>query len=350
MRILSLHLIVIFTLFLIWHKPITAVTTGKDNVSNISDAAQFKRLLDSALVYLEKECGKDGIEKMLILKNGSTVYKGTGSEIVQPVWSCTKSFTSTVLGLLIAEKKCNLDDRVCDYVPEMKDHYPELTFRHFSTMTSGYRAEGDEPQGTYIHGPSRTPFIPSSTPLFAPGTEFRYWDSAMNMFGYCLTRVAGRPLEDIFREQIAEKIGMDPEKWDWKDFGEVNGMVVNGGAGNHSKGMTISATEFAKFGQLFLQEGKWRGRQIIPKRWVKEASSPQIYKIIPNDETPYGFNWWTAQSFPGASSGTYAAKGFNNNKCIVIPEWNMVISRLGLDGNIDDEKWGNFLRILSGAF
>ena len=99
MRILSLHLIVIFILFLIWHKPITAVTMGKDNVSTISDAAQFNLLLDSALVYLEKECGKDGIEKMVILKNGSTVYKGSGSEIVQPVWSCTKSFTSTVLGL-----------------------------------------------------------------------------------------------------------------------------------------------------------------------------------------------------------------------------------------------------------
>jgi CubicO group peptidase (beta-lactamase class C family) len=114
----------------------------------------------------------------------------------------------------------------------MAEHYPDVTLRHFTTMTSGYRAVGDEPRGTYIHGPSRTPFDPSPEPLFEPpGSQYAYWDSAMNMFALVLTRIAGEPLEEVFRRRIAEPIGMDAEKWDWGDAGEDNGIVVNGGSG-----------------------------------------------------------------------------------------------------------------------
>ena len=82
-----------------------------------------------------------------------------------------------------------------DHVPALAAAYPDVTLRHFTTMTSGYRAMKDEPRGSYRHGPSPTPFDPCNTPLFAPGTQYAYWDSAMNEFGLVLTRIAGEPLE-----------------------------------------------------------------------------------------------------------------------------------------------------------
>ena len=79
---------------------------------------------------------------------------------------------------------------------------------------------------------------------------------------------------------------------------------------------------------------------------MEEATSPQIKKIIPGDTTPYGFNWWTSGMFPDAPGGTFAAKGYNNNICLVIPEIDLVVVRLGLDGNIDDKKWNQFIQLL----
>ena len=135
--------------------------------------------------------------------------------------------------MLIEDGKCRLDSRACEFVPALAGSYPEVTLRHFATMTSGYRALGDEPRGGYTHGPSTTPLRPDPRPLFTPpGSRFAYWDSAMNQFANVLTRVAGEPLEELFRRRVAGPIGMDPDRWSWGDLGEIDGLAVNGGAGN----------------------------------------------------------------------------------------------------------------------
>lgn len=319
---------------------------GKNKIQAPSNNVSARELT-VPLAYLKSVCGKDGINKVVILQGNSVLFKGDESETVQNVWSCTKSFTSTVLGLLIEEGKCTLDTRVTDFLPELRESYPDLTFRHLVTMTSGYKAKGDDP--VLGHGQTSTPFLPDPGPLSEPGKEFRYWDSAMNMLAAALSKVAGESIESLFKRKVADPIGMDPERWDWKDFGEIEGITVNGGAGNKNKGIFISASEMARFGSLFLKKGNWDGCQVVPERWVKDATSPQIRNLIPGNDTPYGFNWWTAGKFPDAPDGTFAALGFNNNKCIVIPEWDMVIVRLGLDGAIDDEKWNNFIKMVGEA-
>ncbi len=210
-------------------------------------------------LYFEKQKKHSPFLKRTVEKTAlKKIFKGPEADIAQNVWSCTKTFTSIVLGLLIAEGKCSLDSKVSDFLPELKDHYPELTFRHFATHTSGYKAAGDKTAGG--HGQSSTPFTPSSDPLFAPGSAFKYWDSAMNVFAKALTMVAGEPLEDYFKRKVAEPIGMDDDKWGWKDFGIIDGVIVNGGAGNKGRGIFISASEMAKLGQLYLNKGSWNGR------------------------------------------------------------------------------------------
>jgi CubicO group peptidase (beta-lactamase class C family) len=84
------------------------------------------------------------------------IWKGDNIDHVHGVWSCTKSFTSTVLGLLIEDGKCSLDTRAASVVPALRPHYSDVTLRHFATMTSGYRAVGDETTGSYTR-PERNP-------------------------------------------------------------------------------------------------------------------------------------------------------------------------------------------------
>ena len=161
----------------------------------------------------------------------------------------------------------------------------------------------------------------------------------MNQFANVLTRIAGQSLKELFSERIAGPIGMHSGAWNWGDWGQVDGLLVCGGAGNKSKGIHISARELARFGLLFLNEGNWNGEQLISREWVTQATSVQV------EREGYGYNWWC--NWPGAPEGTYAAAGFNNNKCFVIPGWDMVIVRLGTDGNVPNRRWNKFFERLA---
>jgi CubicO group peptidase (beta-lactamase class C family) len=269
-----------------------------------------------------------------------------------------------VLGLLIDDGKCTLDTRARDFVPELTDKYPDVTLRHFATMTSGYRAVGDEPRGSYRHGPSETPLRPGPEPLFAPGEKYAYWDSAMNMFGLVLTRIAGEPLEQYFKRRIADPIGMNRQVWDWGDYATVDGIVVNGGSGNAGKHLFISAREMARFGHLFLNQGVWRDRHLISRSWVDTATAVEVPASLPwaqpeseiDGRGVYGMNWWRNglkangdREWPGAPDKTFAASGHNNNRLFVIPDWEMVVVRLGLDQvdiKISSRVWGRFLELI----
>ncbi|NQT84996.1 beta-lactamase family protein, partial [bacterium] len=203
--------------------------------------------LNAAVSYLKSHAGRDGVKELVIIRNGYMIWKGSNIDKVHGVWSLTKSFTSTVLGLLIDDGKATLDTPAKDSLPSMATTYPAVTLRHFTTMTSGYYAVGDEPRGSYKHGPSLTPFTPGTTPLFTPpGSKYAYWDSAMNQFANVLAHIAGEPIEDLFKRKIADPIGMNRAKWDWGDFGAVGGIVVNGGSGNSGKHIMISARELAR--------------------------------------------------------------------------------------------------------
>lgn len=98
--------------------------------------------LNEALAYLKEKSFQDGIEEVLIIKNGRIIYEGDSTHLAHNIYSCSKGFTSTVLGLMIDQGKVKLDDYVAKYDTDLKALYPKVTFRHFATMTSGYSAEG----------------------------------------------------------------------------------------------------------------------------------------------------------------------------------------------------------------
>ena len=273
------------------------------------------RKLQAAVEVLDT-VGKDGARELVVIRHGRMIWRGENIDQRHGVWSCTKSFTSTVLGLLVADGKCSLDTKVAEVLPEFEAIYPEVTLRHLTTMTSGYRAVGDETTGSYKHGPSKTPFHPNPQPLFTPpGSQYAYWDSAMNVLGLALTKIAGEPIEDFFQRRVAGPIGM--KNWDWGDYATVDGVIVNGGSGNANRACFLTAREMARFGLLYLNQGKWNGRELIAASWVEEATRVHVPATLPwahaesdiDGRGCYGFNWWCngvkadgSRKFPAAAA------------------------------------------------
>ena len=298
--------------------------------------------LNQAMSYLASKCGSAGAEQAVVVRNGYMIWKGSDIDNAHNVWSASKSFTSTVLSLLIDDGKCTLDTYAKDYISSLSSDYSDVKLRHFATMTSGYNAVRYKEESVCQ---SHTPFEPAS-PQFSPGSSFKYCDDAMNEFANVLTRIAGEDIESFLKDRIADPIGMNDAKWDWGDWGTIDGMVVNGGAGNKGKGIHISAHELARFGLLFLNRGNWNGRQLISSSWVDQATSVQVPSSLPGSDGCYCYNWWRLSGTPVP---TYMASGYNNNKCIVIRDWDMVIVRLGKDGSIDKSIYATFLDKIEDA-
>jgi CubicO group peptidase (beta-lactamase class C family) len=326
--------------------------------------------LQAAIEFLKTNAPGDGVDELVIVRHGVLVWRGPAVDRVHGTWSCTKSFVSTVLGLLVDDGKARLDAKVATVLPSLAATYPDVTFRHLTTMTSGYRAEGDTPLGSYRWGPSPTPFAPSVTPLFTPpGSKYTYWDSSMNQLAHALTRIAGEPIAGLFKRRIADPIGIDAMRWYWPAFDTQDGLVVNGGAGNHEADVHISARDLARLGLLYVNRGRWNDRQLLSTAWVEAATRPQVPASLPlgdpvaspaNGAGVYGFNWWTngvrsngQPLWPGVPSSAFAASGWNNNRLFVIPDWDMVVVRLGQDQTkgfaITGATWAEFLRRLGAA-
>lgn len=301
-----------------------------------------------AVAALAEVVGKDGVSGVVVVQNGYLLWAGDRVDEKRPVWSCTKSFLSTCLGLLWDDGKLSPDDLAATHLPELAADYPTVTLRHLATFTSGVRVKDGE--------------LAAGSPDYAPGAAMHY-SAQSDLLARILTRVAGEPLAALFKRRVADPIGMDPAGWEWKAAGSPDGLVVNGGAGFPASGLHMSARNLARFGWLFANDGVWDGRRLVSSRYVAVATAPQVpadialhdpkgwYHVLPGR---YGLNWWTngtdrggVRLWPSAPASAFAAQGNLNNICIIVPEWKLVLVRTGADAVIDVARYDRALRLLA---
>ena len=213
--------------------------------------------------------------------------------------SVTKTFLTTVIGLawqrgLIRE----LSDHAADYMPPFVDlfeseHNRKITWDHLLRQTSDWQGTlwgkpdwADRPEGeTSADWPNR--------PLREPGTYFKYNDVRVNVMALAALHVWRRPLPDVLREEVMEPIGAS-STWRWygyENFVDRNrrseAFSPSRGGGHWGGGMFINVYDMARFGYLFLRNGRWKDRQIVSEEWIAMARTPG-----PANEA-YGFaNWY----------------------------------------------------------
>jgi CubicO group peptidase (beta-lactamase class C family) len=304
--------------------------------------------LHEALDYLHANSSGVGTDETVIVRNGYLIWEGPDANNVHEIYSCTKTFTSTVLGLLVTEGVLTADDYAAKYFPSLDDQYPEyakIRLSHLATMTSGYDSiMGDGWKFYETNRSKHHEYVLSYTtpgpPLFPAGTSFKYHDPAVHILGYILTKAAGESLEQLFRKRIADRIGM--KQFTWSNYGYRDGILFNnpaGTPGSNQGGIHSCARDLARYGLLYLNKGNWNGKQILDSSFIERATSTQVpveMKTKYFDLTDrYGFFWWTngkpadrTRPWPSAPAKTFAAHGAVRNFIFVMPEWSLVIVRL----------------------
>ncbi len=170
------------------------------------------KYLQDALDYLASESGTDKLDEVFIACKGYVIYKEDSIYKKHNIYSSSKSFTSTVLGLLIDQGRISEETLAKNIDSNLTAWYPEVKLKHFANMTSGYSALGNSRWNEPSEDWSPTPYQ-IGKPLFKPGEAYAYWDEAQMMFGRLLTLHANQTLKSIFDDNIGNTIGLDDYEW-----------------------------------------------------------------------------------------------------------------------------------------
>ena len=221
----------------------------------------------------------------IIIKNGYVVAEWGETTRVDMTFSVTKSFLSTVVGLMWQKGLIrDVTDPVRDYMPPTAalfegPHNSKITWEHLLRQTSDWQGTlwgkpdwADRPEG-------QTPADWPNRKLSEPGTRYKYNDARVNVLALAALQVLRRPLPEFLRDEIMEPIGAS-STWRWHGYEnswiDLDGRRVQSmtGGGHWGGGMFISARDMARFGYLFLRNGKWKDRQIVSQKWIDMARSP----------------------------------------------------------------------------
>ena len=288
------------------------------------------------------------VPQLVVVRNGYLILKGPEADAYHQIYSSTKVFTSTCLGLVYDDGKCTLDDPMVKYLPDWGEAdpiYSKVTLRYLATMRGGTKGEvGFRGEGQKWGDPISYATKPLK-PKFQPaGTQVDYNDTDVHLLGRVVAmHLAHEPLKDLFKRRIADPIGMS--HWDWGLSGEIEGMKHYNAAGTPALkgggGIKITPLDAARFALLYLNRGNWNGKQLLSAEFVDTATGNQVPVSTGGRSSPgwsgaYGFYWYTngirqdgKRRWPSAPAGTYAAQGGGDNRFYIIPEWNMVVVTLG---------------------
>jgi len=280
---------------------------------------------------------------LMVVRHGRVVASGWWApyraDRPHLLYSLSKSFTSTALGIAVDEGLLRLDDRVVDFFPECAvddARTRSMRVRDLAAMSSGHltdtwnaalTADPDEP----VRGFLRLP------PERDPGSVFAYNQPATYTLATILQRLAGGTLTEFLRPRLLDPIGVDFASWQQYPDGRDIGF----------SGLFATTDTIARLGELYLRRGLWNGRRIISESWVAEATRPHVStagESNPDWRQGYGFQFWMSRH-------GYRGDGAYGQFCLVLPDQDAVIAYTGATDDMQavlDAAWQYLLPAFGG--
>jgi len=296
--------------------------------------------MDSArLAAMLKQIQADerNIHSILIARHGILVLEAYfhpfNRETPHNLYSCTKSVTSALTGIAIDRGLVtSVDTTVHTLFPDVSVDTPDkeaITLRHLLTMSSGIEwteplRSGLSDTWSFIESDSPPQYFFDRTLIHAPGKIFNYNTGGSHLLSMILQNASGEMTAEFARQNLFDPLGISEYVWD-KD---MHGYTTGG------TGLALRPDDMLRIGQLYLQNGKWGGNQVIPEAWVRESTTA---KITVSPGIDYGYQWWVHQD------GIYNALGWGGQQIIVIPQQDLVVV---INAGLRDAAWNSYNDLL----
>jgi CubicO group peptidase (beta-lactamase class C family) len=287
--------------------------------------------MDSGKLEQINKYVKENLEytsSVVVVRNGYIVFEEyfkSDMDELHFIFSITKSITATLIGIAIEQGIIeDIEQKVIKYFPEfdtenLNPHVRDVTIKHLLCMTSGF-GEDIMAMGTDTEIGMQKKLLNSSH-LAEPGSRFEYNTGCSNLLSMIFTKASNIALEDFGREQLFTPLGISNFEWENLD-GYTRGGV----------GLFMTSRDMAKIGYLYLHEGQWKRKQVVPQEWVRESTQPKVRMPSQWAYSPgrwdmphvweYGYQWWV---LPDNKYNCYQAVGAMGSCICVLPDLDMVI-------------------------
>ena len=292
------------------------------------------------------ENSKHELHSFMLVRHGNVVAEGWWNpykpELTHTMYSTSKSFTSTAIGLAVSENLISVSDKVISFFPEylpdsISENLADLEIRDLLSMTFGQDPEPPFP--TIVSSDNWVKAILATPIPNKPGSVFLYNSFGTYMLAAIIHKVTGENVVDYLKPRLFEPLEITGADW------EVDPMGINTGGW----GLRIKTEDMAKLGQLYLQKGNWNGKQILPETWVEEATTSKILQspeLSQEDRDKndwlqgYGYKFWRSRH------NSYRGDGAYGQFILVLPEQDAVIAITAETSDMQGELnlvWDNLL-------
>jgi CubicO group peptidase (beta-lactamase class C family) len=264
------------------------------------------------------------IHSLLVIRNGRILVEAYfypyDGQTPHNVGSVTKSVITTLIGIAIDQGKLSLDDRMVSFFPGYTiDHLDArkqaITIRDLASMSAGMQCSGLPDERTVQEmeaSPDWVQFALDQPMAYEPGKHWEYCGLGMHLLSAILEKATGIPAQEFARTNLFEPLGIQAGTW------PVDPQGIALGAGN----LRLYPADMAKLGLLWLQGGRWAGRQVVPPGWVRQS----VEQHFQAGGDGYGYGWWISKGLTGPN---YNAVGSGGQRITVDPALNLIVVATG---------------------
>lgn len=274
----------------------------------------------SLAAFVDALAAVPGLHSVMVLRHGHVVAEGWVHPYephgLHELFSLSKSFTSTAVGLAAGEGLLSVDDLLLDHLADqapagLDPRWGRVRLRHLLTMTAGHDVDPSDP---VFSSPGWVPAFFAQPLAHEPGTHFVYSTAATYVLSAVVQKITGQRVLDYLRPRLLEPLGVEGATWEQSPQG-----IDTGGFG-----LSLRTRDIAAFGQMLLQDGLWQGRRLLPEGWVGEATRAQAPNGDPASDNDwaqgYGYQFWRCRH------GAFRGDGAFGQFCVVLPEQDAVVA------------------------
>jgi CubicO group peptidase (beta-lactamase class C family) len=282
-----------------------------------TSAPEDQGLDPTALARVVQRAQKMNLHSLLVIRNGvlvsETYFAGYGADKTHELYSVTKSFTATLVGIAVDGGMISLEQPVLEYFSDLKVQNSDasktsMTLAHLLSMTSGLDwAEGDPTYRAMYMSPDWVQYVLDIPMRAQPGSEFRYCSGCSHVLSAAVQKAADMNTRDFADTRLFKPLGISNYNWD----ADSQQIPIGGW------GLQLTPRDIAKLGYLYLHKGSWDGQQIVSAAWIEAATRTQIET---GGSWGYGYQWWI-----DTAHNAYAARGRYGQLIYVVPDLDLIV-------------------------